>query len=138
MVQLVDEIVDIPPHRIRYFGGTGKMLLPSPTAIANVIKRIPTSKLLTTDLLRQELTDQFHVQGTCPITTKISLQALVNVPPDDLAYWRLIKPTGELMATYPGGVDGHASHLQDEGFTIDTNGKAVKVKDFRANLVHFD
>ncbi|MBA3872157.1 MAG: hypothetical protein H0X30_23675 [Anaerolineae bacterium] len=137
MIQEKDEIVDIPADRVRYFGGTGKMLLPSPTTIANVIKRIPASKLLTTDLLRQHLTEQFNVQGTCPVTTKKSLRALVSDAPDDVAYWRVIRPKGELMAEYPGGVEGHAAHLQDEGFSIDTHGKAPKVKDFRENLVHF-
>ena len=136
MVQEHDEIVDIPPHRVRYFGGTGKMLLPSPTTIANIIKRIPQSKLLTTDLLRQQLTEQFHVEGTCPITTKISLQALVNDPNTNVAYWRVIRPTGALMSTYPGGIEGHASHLKDEGFVIDTKGKDAKVKNFRESLVH--
>lgn len=73
------EIVDIPPNRIRYFGGSnGKMLLPSPMTIASMIKRIPESKLITTDLLRRELTQQFNVQGTCPVTTKKSLRSLAN------------------------------------------------------------
>ena len=138
MIQEHDEIVDIPPHRVRYFGRTGKMLLPSPTTIANIIKRIPTSKLLTTDLLRQELTEQFRVQGTCPVTTKNSLNFLANNAPDDVAYWRVIRPTGALMANYPGGIEDHAVRLKDEGFTIDTNGKSPKVKNFRESLVHFE
>lgn len=138
MIQQQDEIVDIPPHRLRYFGGAGKMLLPSLQTIAAVIKRIPEHKLLTTDLLRQELTEQFHVEGTCPITTKNSLQFLANNAPDDVAYWRIIRPTGELMATYPGGIEGHASHLQDEGLTIDTTGRKFKVQNFRENLAHLD
>ncbi len=137
-IQQKDEIVDIPPNRIRYFGGTGKMLLPSPATIASLIQRIPESKLLTTDLLRRQLTQQFNVEGTCPVTTKKSLEFLANNAPDDVAYWRVLRPTGELMATYPGGTQGHASHLQDEGFDIDTNGKAPKVKGFRASLAHFD
>jgi 6-O-methylguanine DNA methyltransferase, DNA binding domain len=137
MIQEKDEIVDIPADRVRYFGTTGKMLLPSPATIANIIKRIPASKLLTTDLLRQHLTEQFNVQGTCPVTTKNSLRALVSAAPEDVAYWRVIRPKGELMSDYPGGVTGHASHLQDEGFSIDTNGKAPKVKDFREKIVHF-
>jgi hypothetical protein len=136
-IQLKDEIVDIPPDRVRYFGTTGKMLLPSPTTIASVIKRIPQDKLLTTDLLRDELTQQFGVEGTCPVTTKKSLAFLANNAPDDVAYWRVLRPTGELMATYPGGLVGHASHLEDEGFSIDTHGKAPKVKDFKQSIIHF-
>ncbi len=138
MEQQKDEIVDIPPNRIRYFGGTGKMLLPSPATVANLINRIPESKLLTTDLLRKELTDQFKVQGTCPETTKKALKAIANDPRENVPYWRVIKQSGELMTYFPGGIDGHASHLKDEGFTIDTKGKAAKVKNFRDNLVHFE
>ena len=64
-----DEIVDIKESQIRYFGGPGKMLLPTPATVAAQIRQIPAGRLLTTDLLRKRLADQFGVQGTCPVTT---------------------------------------------------------------------
>lgn len=131
-----DEFKEIGERQIAYFGGPGMMLLPSRATIEAMIKRIPPSKLMTTELLRQELADQFEVQGTCPVTTKKVLTIIANEPGDEIAYWRVIKQNGELMSYYPGGVEGHAAHLQDEGFSIDTRGKAPKVSQFKAGLVH--
>jgi alkylated DNA nucleotide flippase Atl1 len=133
-----DAIVDIAPSKVGYFGGPGKMLLPSPATVAAMIKNIPQHKILTTDLLRKQLADQFNVQGTCPVTTKKALQTLANDPTESVPYWRVIKQNGELNAIFPGGVAAQADLLRQEGFTIDTNGKVPKVKQFKANLVRFD
>lgn len=132
-----DAIVDIPPNRVKYFGTTGKMLLPSPATIAAMIEKIPQSKLITTDLLRKELTDQFEVEGTCPVTTRKSLQAVANDRSNGVAYWRVVKQNGGLMANYPGGVENHAALLQNEGITIDTNGKEPRVNNIKESLAHF-
>jgi len=133
-----DAIVDIAPSQIGYFGGPGKMLLPSLATVAALIEQIPERKLLTTDLLRRQLAAQFNVQGTCPVTTKKALQAIGQDASSAIAYWRVIKQNGELNAFFPGGADGQSQKLQQEGFTIDTTGKAPKVKQFKASLVRFD
>ncbi len=132
-----DAIVDIPPNRVKFFGATGKMLLPSPATVAAVIQKIPANKLITTDLLRKELTDQFDVQGTCPVTTKKALQAVAHDANYNVAYWRVVNQNGGLIMVFPGGVNGHAALLRREGFTIDTNGKALRVKPFKESLVRF-
>lgn len=132
-----DEIVDIKESQIRYFGGPGKMLLPTPATVAAQIRQIPAGRLLTTDLLRKGLAEQFGVQGTCPVTTKKALTAIASDPSQDVPWWRVIKQNGELMANYPGGVAGHASRLAEEGFTI-TESQKPKVNKFRQSLVHFN
>ena len=132
-----DVIVDIPENRIRFFGGSGKMLLPSPATVAALIKEIPANKLITTELLRQKLTAQFNVQGTCPVTTQKALQAIANNSSKNVAYWRIVNKNGGLIAKFPGGVEGHAALLRQEGYTIDTKGKIPKVKEFRESLVRF-
>ncbi len=133
-----DEIVDIPPHRVKYFGTTGKMLLPSPTTIAAAISKIPAAKLITTSLLRQHLTEQFNVQGTCPVTTQKALREIANNPQYKVAYWRVINQSGGLLSNVPGGAAGHAAHLKDEGFTINTSGKAPKVDHFKQSLIRLN
>jgi len=133
-----DAIVEIDESQVGYFGGLGKMLHPSPATVAALIQQVPAHKLLTTDLLRRQLAAQFNVQGTCPVTTKKALQTLANDAGGNLPYWRVIKQNGELNAIFPGGVAGQAALLQQEGFTIDTSGKAPKVKQFKASLVRFD
>ena len=133
-----DAIVDIAPSQVSYFGGPGKMLLPCPATVAALIQKVPAHTILTTDLLRKQLAKQFNVQGTCPVTTKKALQTIANIADNDVPYWRVIKQNGELNAIFPGGVAGQADLLRQEGFVIDTNGKALKVKQFKASLVHFD
>jgi len=132
-----DAIVDIPEHRIRYFGTSGKMLLPCTAPIATWIKKIPEHHLMTTDLLRKKLTEQFNVQGTCPVTTQKALQAVAHNESAQVAYWRMIKKNGELIASFPGGVEDHAARLQKEGFIIDTSGKHPKIQDFAAHLAQY-
>jgi hypothetical protein len=133
-----DAIVDIPQDRVKFFGGTGKMLLPSPATVAALIKKIPERKLITTNLLCKELTDQFRVRGTCPVTTQRALQAIAHDSSNKIAYWRVINTNGGLIARFPGGAAGQAALLREEGFSIDTKGKIPKVKNFRESLVRFN
>jgi len=120
-----DAIVEIPENRTKFFGGTGKMLLPSPATVAALIEKIPEHKLITTGLLCKILADTFKVRGTCPVTTQKALQAIAH-------------DSSKNVARFPGGAEGQAALLRKEGFAIDREGKLPKVKDFRESLVHFD
>jgi len=88
-----DQIVDIPKERFKFFGGPGKMLLPGPATLAALVKKIPEHKLVTTNQLCQELTEQFKVRGTCPVTTQQALQAVAHDATRKVPYWRVIKGT---------------------------------------------
>lgn len=132
-----DVIVDIPENRVKFFGTPGKMLLPSPATVAALLQKIPQHTLITTNRLLKQLTAQFNVQGTCPVTTQKALQTLAHDGDESVAYWRAINKNGGLIARYPGDVNGHAARLQEEGFTIDTKGESPKVKNFRESLVRF-
>jgi alkylated DNA nucleotide flippase Atl1 len=112
------------------------MLKPCPETVEALLKKIPKKKLATTELLRKELADRHEVQVTCPFDTKQALKAIANGS-GKTAYWRVVKANGELISYFPGGLAGHASLLAKEGFTIDTKGKAPKVKGFKENLVRF-
>lgn len=54
-----DAIVDIKESQVRFFGSSGKMLLPSQSTVEAYITKIPMQKLVTTNLLRKELTEQY-------------------------------------------------------------------------------
>jgi len=132
-----DQIVDIPKERLKFFGGPGKMLLPGPATVAALIKKIPEHKLVTTNQLCQELTVQYKVRGTCPVTTQLALQAVAHDDTRKVPYWRVIKGTGGLFSRFPGGVEAQAALLQKEGFAFDRKGKMPKVKAFQQSLVSF-
>ncbi len=128
-----DHFKDIAEQQIAYFGGPGKMLIPSRATVEAMIRRIPKSKLLTTDLLRKKLADDFEVQGTCPVTTRKILK-LIASDSNGTAYWRIVKQNGELIDTFPG----QAARLEDEGITINSNGKAPKVDKLKDNLAQIE
>jgi alkylated DNA nucleotide flippase Atl1 len=138
MISQEDLIVEIPENRVKFFGGGGKMLLPSPATVADLIQKIPEHKLITTGLLCKELAGQFKVRGTCPVTTQKALQAIAHDSSKNLPYWRVVNTNGGLIARFPGGAENQAALLRKEGFVIDTKQKVPKVKSFSGSLVSFD
>lgn len=134
-----DAIVAISPAREKFFGCSGRMLLPGRATVEAPVRKIPAHSLLTTDLLCKELAEQFQVEAVCPVTTTKALQAIANDTESrgangKVAYWRVIKKNGELIAKFPGGVEGQGAHLRQEGFTLDTGGKVPKVDRYKEYL----
>jgi alkylated DNA nucleotide flippase Atl1 len=138
MVPQEDLIVEILENRLKFFGGEGKMSLPSPATVAALIEKIPEHKLITTSLLCKELTQRFKVRGTCPVTTQKALQEIAHDSANECPYWRVVNASGGLIARFPGGTKGQAAFLRKEGFAIDTRQKVPKVKGFSESLVRFD
>lgn len=133
-----DAIIDISPAREKFFGCSGKMLLPSRATIEAMLNRIPDHELITTDLLQKELAAQFEVEVTCPVTTQKALKAIARDATRRVAYWRVLKKNGELLSIFPGGVEAQAALLEKDGFSVSTNGKKPKVIDFKNSLVRLD
>lgn len=132
-----DIIVEISPERAKFFGCTGKMLIPCPATVAALLEEIPEGKLITTTLLRAELAARKNVQATCPPSTQKALKAVANDPACKAPYWRVTKPTGELASFFPGGSSAQAEKLKSEGIKIDSPGKTPKVLDFKSKLLDF-
>lgn len=130
-----DIIADISKDREKYFGCSGKMLMPSPATVAAFVSTIPRNRLITMDRLQRELAHQFNVQVTCPVAARKALEAIAREASGAIPYWRVVKRTGELMPRFPGGLDGHAALLRKEGFSIDTSGKAPRVARLADSLV---
>jgi hypothetical protein len=133
-----DKIVDIPPNRIKFFGGAGKMLLPSQATVESALNQVPPNKLVTTSRLCQKLSNQFNVEGTCPVTTKKAIVALAKDSGKNVPYWRVVNQNGGLVSQFPGGVESQATLLREAGFTIETTGKGPKVKNLKENLVRLE
>ena len=97
-----DALVEIPQARLGFFGGPGKMLLPSPATVAALIAKVPARKLITTDLLCQVLARQFNVRGTCPVTASGRFDA--RDPIGKVADRRVLKANGGLSPDSPAGL----------------------------------
>jgi alkylated DNA nucleotide flippase Atl1 len=130
-----DVIVDISKAREKFFGCSGKMLLPSRKTVQALLEQIPQHQLATTEWIQRTLAAQFNVEVTCPVATRKALQAIAKDSSGNLAFWRVVKKNGELMAIYPGGVAVQAEQLTQQGFEIDSTAKKPKVLNLKANLV---
>jgi hypothetical protein len=124
--------------------GRGRMLVPRPLDVDALVRRIQKGKLSTVDQVRDRLAADADANFTCPLTTGIFLRISAEAAEEDLGdgkteitpYWRVVKKDGKLNEKFPGGVDAQASHLSQEGHSIEPGKgkKAPKVKNFERSL----
>ncbi len=129
-----DEIVKIPPTMVKFFGGEGEMVKPSPDSVAALVKKIPRGKLATLNLLRDKLARQNKVHSACPMATKKALILAASEMPR-LCYWRVINNDGSLINNTADGIKEQTQHLVREGFSLDKTKKKTQVINFENNLV---
>jgi len=136
------EITD--PEGIKKWGGRSMIIAP-PLYYDEVIKMVPSGKVITTNEIRTYIAKKNNVDITCPLTAGIfinicawaSYQRKDNITP----YWRVLKSNGELNPKYPCSFDLQKSLLEKEGHTILTKGtKNIKyyVKDYENKLFELD
>ena len=123
--------------------GTGTMVIPAPSEVDELMRRVPKGKIATINELRAALARKHGVNITCPITTGIFSWIAAHAA-DEAAqdgakritpYWRTLKTGGELNPKYPGGIPELSSRLQSEGHKIIQRGKQTLVADFEKSLV---
>lgn len=100
----------------------GKMLIPTPMLIDELVRKVPRGRLITVNSIRDSLADRFGADITCPLTTGIFLNIVANAAEEALAagakrvtpYWRVLKEGGKLNPKFPGGCESQAEKLQAE------------------------
>ena len=137
-------LVDTPPKMQKQFG-VGKMLIPTPVLVGKLIRKIPSGRLISVNILRERLAKDHNANSTCPLTTGIFIRIVAEAAEEhrhlgekEIApYWRVVKNGGILNEKYPGGVQAQAAYLEKEGHTIvfGSGKKPPKVKDFENYLI---
>ncbi len=125
--------------------GTGTLIIPAPREVDEIMKKVPRGKLITINQIREIVARKHGATIGCPLTTGIfawiaahaAEEAAAEGKRDITPYWRTLKSKGELNEKYPGGAEAQASHLREEGHTIEPGKgkKPPKVKDFERALV---
>jgi hypothetical protein len=123
--------------------GTGTMVIPAPTEVDALMKKIPRGKLVTIAELRQSLAERHGVSIACPITTGIFTWIAAHAAEEDAAdgikritpYWRTLKTGGELNPKFPGGVEALKRKLAAEGHRVVARGKRYFVADYQKRLI---
>lgn len=134
---LEDEIVAISPERVKFFGCSGRMLLPCPATVAALVKEVPSGKVATLDLLRSELARRSGVETVCPFQTKQALRAIANQS-GAVPLWRLVRKNGEMLKYLPGGAANQAALLGKEKVETAQTAGGRKVKNLKECLVRFE
>lgn len=124
--------------------GTGTFVIPAPIEVDEIMKQVPGGKLITMDQIRKLLAKKHGTSISCPLTTGIfawvaahaAEEAAAEGEKDITPYWRTLKSGGELNVKYPGGAEGQAARLREEGHTTEPGKgkKPPKVKDFEKAL----
>ncbi len=125
--------------------GTGTVVIPAPLEVNEIMKKVPKGKLVTTSQIRAALAQKHGATIGCPLTTGIfawiaahaAEEAAVERGENITPYWRTLKSGGELNEKYPGGVAAQATHLREEGHTIEPGKgkKPPRVKDLEKALL---
>jgi len=125
--------------------GTGTVVIPAPREVDGIMRKVPKGKLITVNQIREIVAKRHGATIGCPITTGIFAWIASHAAEEAAAegkrgitpYWRTLKTGGLLNEKYPGGVTTQATHLREEGHTIEPSKgkKPPKVKDFEKALV---
>lgn len=140
------KVVDIPP-RMQARLGKGRMVIPKPLDVDDLIRHVPKGKLVTGPVLRQELARRSNADVACPITTGIFVRICAEASEEErragkkviTPYWRVLNSEGGLNPKFPGGAEAQKHKLTAEGHRIlpSRGKKPPVVTDFEKSLVKF-
>jgi hypothetical protein len=119
------KVVEVPDKWVKTMGGR-RVLVPTPRMVDELVRTVPTQKLITVGQIRRRLAESLDAESTCPLTTGIFLRIISEAAEEDrqtgkdpvTPYWRVVKDDGGLNPKFPGGVEAHARRLQAEGHEI--------------------
>lgn len=122
--------------------GPGTFVIPAPSEVDALMKRVPKGRVTTINELRRALAKRHKTNFACPITTGIFSWVAAHAAAEAEAegakritpYWRTLKAGGELNPKYPGGIAGIARHLRAEGHKVVHKGKRFIVHDYEKSL----
>lgn len=137
------KVTDIPIRMQKRFG-KGTILIPRPSDLEALIRKIKKGKLVTKSELRRKLAKDFNADITCPITSGIFLRIISEASEEDFEkgkkritpYWRVVTDEGSLNEKFPGGITRQSENLKRERHEIEKskNGKLYVVKNFENKL----
>ena len=118
------------------------MVIPSPSEVDDVMRRVPKGKLATISEIRACLAAKHGTDIACPMTTGIfawiaahaAEEARAAGEKDVTPYWRTLKTGGELNPKYPGGIPALKKLLAAEGHRVVQKGRRHVVADFESKL----
>lgn len=106
--------------------GPGTIVLPAPSEVDGLMRRVPKGKVTTINHIRECLARRHKATVACPIVTGIHARIAAGAAGESEAagkkrvtpYWRTLKANGEVNAKYPGGLPGQRRRLEQDGLEL--------------------
>jgi len=122
--------------------GTGTVVIPAPTEVDEVMRRVPEGKIVTINEIRATLARKHRATIGCPITTGIFAWIAANAAEEAMKkgeknitpYWRTLKTGGVINEKYPGGVEAQRKLLEKEGHRVVQKGRSFVVVDYERSI----
>ncbi len=129
--------------KLRKKWGTGTCVIPAPSEVDQIMKKVPKGKLITINEIRSILAKKHSASICCPITTGIFAWISANASYEKLLegkkkltpYWRTLKTKGEINLKYPGAPEEIIKLLESEGHKIIKRKNKYFVQEYDKNLV---
>jgi len=117
---------DLVPRVVEDRRGVGRLLLPTPLLVGEVVAAIPRGRVMTIGQLRRALAERFRADSTCPLMTGIFATILAGAVVEDLSQrrkprwpvWRLVRDDGTLHPKWPLDPLYRATLLRQEGVRL--------------------
>ncbi len=122
--------------------GGGRMLIPHPTEVDALTRKVGKGKIVTLDEIREVLARKHGADICCPMTAGMFINLVAAAAEEDRSagkrritpYWRCLKKDGELNPKFPYGLKGQQVQLEGEGHLIVKRGKRLFVADYEKKL----
>jgi len=125
--------------------GRGKVVIPAPIEVNEIMRKVPKGKLITINEIRQIVARKHKATIGCPITCGIFAWISAYAAEEErlkgkkiiTPWWRTLKSDGTLNQKYPGGQNNQKKLLEKEGHKIIKKGKKYIVADYQKSLLKF-
>jgi alkylated DNA nucleotide flippase Atl1 len=125
------------------FGGP-EIILPA-YVYEDLIREIPTGKVVTTEVMKLYLASKYRVMSINPLITANALVLIARAAEErkgfDVPWWRILKVkdgSGMLNDKFPGGMDEQKRRLEAEGHKIAGVPGGYWVDRYQAAEYHFN
>lgn len=122
-----------------------KILMPRPTDVDALMRKVPKGRLVTDEQIRDRLAKDAGADKTCSKVTGIFIRIAAEAAEEErqegkaegdiTPYWRTVAKDGALKPKFPGGERNQKRLLEKEGHKVTKKGKAYFVKDFEKRLM---
>ncbi len=146
-VQKMNSYKDLPKiqemsGKLKEIHGSGRILLPAPSDIYEIMKSIPEGTIITIDQIGEILKEHYKVDVVDLVRLGLFAKICAHASQEKrkldhsvfFPFWRTLKRDGSLNPNYPGGIAIQKRLLEREGHLVVKRATKFIVKDYQKTM----